>query len=159
MSLPPILEYESSNLYSTLFTETLYKLDYLNPKKELDLEGENQKEILIMATLPLKPQEEELLSKILKSIKLEKSDIFLLKVNSDFPYSFPRIIKILNPHKCIFLGGQSGIIQIPESWKKYNPMVIGNTQFILADSLSALESDPDKTLKNLLWVQLKNLFL
>jgi DNA polymerase III psi subunit len=159
MSLLPIIEYESPEIIKTLFQETLYKMDYLNPVKEIFIEGDNRKNILIIVSAPFPTADEALLYKILKSIQLEKTDIHLLKVDPKFPLGFQRIIKIFNPSKLLFFGAEAGFLNIPESWNKYSPLELGGTSFLLADSLSALESDPGKTLKNKLWTQLKILFL
>jgi|GEM_PF-3181598 len=159
MSFLPIIDYESPELYTTLFTENLYKIQYLNPKGEISLEGNNVKNILIVVSEPFNPSDQSLLFKIMKSIQLELSDIHILKAGNDFPLGIARVLKIYNPSKMVLFGAEPGFMNISENAKKYQIMEAGSVRFLLADSLSALETDPGKTLKNLLWAQLKILFL
>ncbi len=152
-----------SVLLSTLFDENLYAIPYLNPVKEILLEGGNAKNILIWVIKePLQEisdTELSLLFKILKSIHLELPDIHLLKTEDNFPYSLERIIKIYAPKVLLCFGARKELKEISEKWTLFNPYTMGNTEFILASSLALLNADVDKSLKNKLWSALKSLDL
>jgi len=158
--LEPISHYANTQFLSTVFLDPLYKVAYLNPKKDLPLQGGNEKSVLVLvyANYPLPPQEEILLFKILGSIKLEIKDIYLLKIDPNFPFSLGRILKIIQPEKLLIFGGESPG-QIPGKWEKYQPVSWADTQILWSDPLPLLESDPQKVLKNKLWTQIKGIFL
>ena len=113
--------------------------------------------VLLLFDEELTPGELIFLENILKAIQLNLSDIDMLNLAGSGLVDFHAVLENKTLHHFISFGVPFKTIHLNIQMDRYEPIRIFGITFLLADSLSAIESD--SKLKRKLWEVLKKVFL
>ena len=113
--------------------------------------------VLLLFDEELTPGELIFLENILKAIQLNLSDIDMLNLAGSGLVDFHAVLENKTLHHFISFGVPFKTIHLNIQMDRYEPIRIFGITFLLADPLSAIESD--SKLKRKLWEVLKKVFL
>lgn len=122
--------------------------------------GGHQRSILVVVNNPDRPflKDEELtyLTRILNACKLTLEDVALVNISGIHPASYERLQKQFPSEKVICFGVTPEMIELPLDFPSYQLQKSGNSIYLHAPSLAALE--PQETERRKFWSSLQKLF-
>jgi hypothetical protein len=143
-----------------LKTQEFIKYEIPKAVKSSELQGNNQKKILVVLNVDLMPllsQQDHLLSKILKAVKIDfPSDIHLLSLLDGANRTISPMINNGEIEFILLFGVLPQQISFQITAPKYYPIKIQNVSLLVSDELAAIEKE--QTLKKQLWTALQHLF-
>lgn len=122
--------------------------------------GGHRRSILIVVNTPNSPflKDEELtyLTRILNACKLTLEDVALVNINSIPHVSYERLQQQFPSEKVICFGVTPEMLELPVDFPYYQLQKSGNSIYLHAPSLAALE--PQETERRKFWSSLQKLF-
>lgn len=122
--------------------------------------GGHQKSILILVNNTdspfLKDEDLAYLTRILNACKLTLEDVALVNISGSAPASYERLQKQFPSEKVICFGVTPEMIELPLDFPYYQLQKSGNSIYLHAPSLTALE--PQETERRKFWSSLQKLF-
>lgn len=141
-------------------TQEFIKYEIPELVKSSELQGNNQKKILVVLNedlMPLLSQQDHLLAKILKAVNIDfPADIYLLSLKPGASKSINPMINNGEISSILLFGVHPKQISFQINAPKYYPIKIQTVNLLISDELGAIEKD--QNLKKQLWTSLQHLF-
>lgn len=127
-------------------------------KTDFDVNGSNQKHLMIVYLKSDKPFNVSFLEKILKAVKYNLTeDVALIGITPEDHFRFSDWQEKFTPQHVIVLGLTPQQIAVHLNHQLYTIQHCSNADFLFTDELTDIESDQSK--KAALWGRLKEMFL
>jgi hypothetical protein len=122
--------------------------------------GENRKQVLIVVNYPdavhIPDKQLAFLTNLLSACQLNLGDTAVLNFHHYSPKDFNGIISYFAPQKVLLFGVEPAEFGMPLLFPQFQVQSFKESIYLFAPSLE--ETEPDKILKNKLWICFKKLF-